>query len=131
MAKEDLKNLKKRYLIWLYKTTKEELDRIERKFTQLEIDKFILKELKKQNKDKKTEKFIAEFQAYILSKEMDGLSLKYEGKQLKPDYNFLSLKLQIIEKAIQKELGKKDLEQIKSLYEKEMIERILKSVEHK
>lgn len=131
MEKHDLKNLKKRYLLWLYKTTKDELDRIERKFTQAEIDKFILKELKKRNKDKRLDKFIAQFEAYILEKEMDGLSLKYEGKQVRPDYDFLNLKLQIIEKAIQKELGNKELDEIRALYEKEMMERILKSAEHK
>lgn len=131
MGKEDFKNLKKRYLIWLYKTTKEELDRIERKFTQLEIDKFIIKELKAKDKEKRAQKQIAEFQAYILSKEMDGLELKFEDKQLKPQYYFLKLKLGAIEKAIQKECGKKGLGEIKALYEKEMTERILKSTEHK
>ena len=45
MDAKEIKNLKKRYLIWFYKTTKEALDKIERKFTQMEIDKFILKEL--------------------------------------------------------------------------------------
>jgi hypothetical protein len=129
MKKQDLLNLKKRYLVWLYKTTKEAWDKIERKFTQLESDKFILQELKKNNKSKKAAKFIAEFEAYILNKEMDGLSLKYEGKELKPEYYFLDLKLAAVEKAVIKELGKKGLAEIKSLYEKEMLERILKSTE--
>jgi hypothetical protein len=40
------------------------------------------------------------------------------------------LKLQAIEKAIAKELGKKALEEIKLLYEIEMTERILRSTEH-
>lgn len=131
MDKKDIKNLKRRYLIWFYKTTKEELDKIERKFTQLEIDRFILKELKNKDKEKRAEKFMAEFQAYILNKEMDGIGLKYEGKQLKPAYYFLELKLKAIEKAILKELGNKGLDEIKALYEKEMAGRILKSVEHK
>jgi len=131
MDKQDTKNLKKRYLVWFYKTTKEALDKIERKFTQLEIDKSIMKELKAKDKDKRAQKQIAEFQAYILSKEMDGVGLKYDGKQqLKPEYYFLELKLKAIEKVILKEFGKKGLEQIKALYEKEMIERILKSTEH-
>ena len=130
MDAKEIKNLKKRYLIWFYKTAKEALDKIERKFTQAKIDKFILKELKSKNKDKKSDKFIAEFEAYILNKEMDGLSLKFEGKQIKPDYVFLELKLKTIEKAIVKEFGKKGLDEIKSMYEKEMTERILKSTEH-
>jgi hypothetical protein len=126
----DRKNLKKRYLIWLYKTTKEALDRIERKFTQLEIDRFILEELKKQDKNNQVEKFIREFEVYIQNKEKDGLSLKYSGKKLNPEYQFLILKLNAIEKAIIKNLGKNALTQIQSLYEKEMTERILKSTEH-
>ena len=130
MDAKEIKNLKKRYLIWFYKTTKEALDKIERKFTQTEIDKFILKELKAKNKDKKADKFIAEFEAYILNKEMDGLGLKFEGKQIKPDYAFLELKLKTIEKAIVKEFGKKGLDEIKSMFELEMTERILKSMEH-
>lgn len=130
MDTKEIKNLKKRYLIWFYKNTKEALDKIERKSTQTEIDKFILKELKSKNKDKKADKFIAEFEAYILNKEMDGLGLKFEGKQIKPDYVFLELKLKAIEKAIVKEFGKKGLDEVKSLYEKEMTERILKSTEH-
>ncbi|MCX5706101.1 MAG: hypothetical protein NTW13_00240 [Candidatus Omnitrophica bacterium] len=39
-------------------------------------------------------------------------------------------KLQAIEKAIIKELGKKALDEIKLLYEIEMTERILRSPEH-
>lgn len=121
--------MKKRYLIWLYKTTKEVLDKIERKFTQLEIDNFILKELKKENKGGKIKEFIDELEFYIQNKEKDGLSLKYENKELKPQHQFLEAKLKAIEKAIIKELGKKTLKEIKVLYEIEMIERILKSTE--
>lgn len=131
MDKRDIKNLKKRYLIWFYKTTKEALDKIERKFTQLDIDRFIFKELKAKDKEKRAERFIAEFQAYILSKEMDGVGLKYTGKQLKPDYYFLDLKLKAIERAIVKELGKKALDEIKALYEKEMNRRIMEQREEK
>ncbi|MDD2752421.1 MAG: hypothetical protein PHN59_04750, partial [Candidatus Omnitrophica bacterium] len=68
MDRQDLKNLKKRYLVWFYKTSKEALDKVERKFTQLEIDNFVLKELAKQNQDKKLDKFIAEFKEYIRNK---------------------------------------------------------------
>ncbi len=130
MAKGDLKNLKKRYLIWLYKTAKEELDRIERKFTQLEIDRFILKELKRLDGTQKAKKFIEEFNAYIDKKEKDGLNLKYEGSDLKAGYYFITIKLQAIEKAIENELGKRSLKNIKILYEQKQIERILESTEH-
>lgn len=131
MDKRDIKNLKKRYLIWFYKTTKEELDKIERKFTQLEIDRFILKELKNKDKEKRAEKFIAEFHAYILSKEMDGIGLKYESKQFKAGYYFLVLKLKAVERSIIKELGNKSMDEIKALYEKEMTRRIMEQREEK
>lgn len=125
--KLDLNNLKKRYLLWLYKTTREAWDKIERKFTQLEIDRIILCELKKSAKGQKIQKFIQDFEVYIQNKERDGLSLKYENKALKPEYEFLMVKLKAIEKAVVKELGVRALKEIKSLYEKEMTERILKS----
>jgi len=125
MYKRDIKNLKKRYLTWLYKATKEALDKIERKFTQLGIDRFLLKELKKEDKAKRVQKFIAEFQAYILNKEIEALGSKYEGKDLKSEYYFLEIKLKAIEKAVIKEAGRSGLERIKEAYEQEMTKRIL------
>ncbi|MDD4894701.1 MAG: hypothetical protein PHW54_05240 [Candidatus Omnitrophica bacterium] len=131
MEKQDTKNLKKRYLIWFYKTTKEAFDRIERKFTQSEVDRFILKELENASFDNKNiDKYIQEFEDYIENKEKDGVSLKYEKGKLKPEYSFLEEKLKAIEKAIVKELGESALKEIKSLYEREMTERILRSTEH-
>lgn len=130
MNKKDTKNLKKRYLVWFYKTAKEALDKVERKFTQSEIDRFILKDLEKADKAGRVKSFVDDFCAYIQKKEENGLSLKFNGKNLKPDYEFLVLRLSAVEKAITKELGKKGLEEIKALYEKEMTERILKSTEH-
>lgn len=121
----DKKNLKKRYLIWLYKTTKEALDRIERKFTQLEIDRFILKELKESASDKELQKLTRDFEAYIENKEKEGLILEHEGKGLKPEYKFLVLKLRAVEKAITGKLGKAALNKIKGAYTQEMIRRIL------
>ncbi|MCX5696878.1 MAG: hypothetical protein NTU54_02725 [Candidatus Omnitrophica bacterium] len=125
MDKRDTKNLKKRYLSWLYKTTKEALDKIERKFTQLDIDRFLLKELKKEDKAKKALKLIAEFQAYILNKEIEALGSKYEGKDIKSECYFLEIKLKVIEKAIIKEIGHAGLDKIKDAYEEEMARRIL------
>lgn len=131
MDKQGTKNLKRRYSLWLYKTTKEALERTERKFTQLDIDRLILDELNKLDSSRRARSFIGEFANYIRNKEKEGLDLKYEGGKLKPAYHFLGLKLKAIEKVIVKELGKKALREIKSLYEKEMTERILKSREHK
>ena len=130
MEKEDIKNLKKRYLIWFYKTTKEALDKVERKFTQAEVDKFLLAEMKKLDKKNQMRKFIDEFKAYVHNKEKEGMALKFAEQGTKPEYVFLELKLQAIEKAIVKELGKPALEEIKALYEREMTERILESTEH-
>src|SRR3989338_5707293 len=127
MNKQDLKNLKKRYLIWLYKTTKDTLDKIERKFTQLEIDRLLLKELRNSDKDNKAKKFIDEFDMYAQNKKTEAMNLKYDNGQVKPEYDFLDLKLKSIEKAVTKQFGKKVLEEIKLLYEMEMTERILKS----
>ena len=138
MDKQDLKNLKKRYFIWLYKTTKEAFDKYERKFSQLEIDEFILQEMEKELKDtympsenKEMEKHVNAFRNYIAEKEKGCLELKYKGKRTNPEFIFLDVKLNAIEKAIEKELGKETLEEIKMLYEMEMIERILKSTEQK
>jgi hypothetical protein len=130
MNSKDIKSLKKRYLVWFYKTTKESLDKIERKFTQVEIDRFISKELKKLDRNKETAELISQFDEYIRKKEVEGLSLKFENKKLKTSYLFTVYKLEAIEKAIAKELGKSALEEIKLLYEIEMTERILRSTEH-
>lgn len=120
MNKTDTLNLKKRYFIWLYKTTKEAIDRFERKFTQLGIDKFILKELLKENKGRGLEKFISDFKAYIMNKEKDATQLKNSS-----NHRFLTIKLEAIEKAAIKQLGKRALKEIKDAYEQEMIKRIL------
>jgi len=125
MEKIDLQNLKKRYIVWLYKTTKEAFDKIERKFSQVEIDRFLLAEIKKLDKKHQLKKFIDEFKAYILNKEKEGLSLKFEEQGLKPSYLFLDLKLRAIEKAIIHEFGRHALKEIKDAYEQEMAKRIL------
>lgn len=139
MDKKDEKNLRIRYLTWLYKTTKEAFDRYERKFTQAEIDEFILKEMEKELKGsylpqekKALEKLVNDFRSYIAEKEKACLKLKYKGKKIEPEFIFLDVKLDAIEKAIVEELGKEGLEKLKAAYQEEMLERILKeSQEHK
>ncbi|OGP81591.1 MAG: hypothetical protein A2Z08_06800 [Deltaproteobacteria bacterium RBG_16_54_11] len=137
MKRRDIKNLKFRYLLWLYKTTKEEFDRIERKFTQVGIDKKIMRymgehfdsrNLKRKNEARKLLKGLKE---YINKKEKEGLELKFEGRKLKPEYYHLSLKLEAIGKSIVEELGHRGLKEIKALYEHEMMRRIIESQEHK
>ncbi len=138
MNKQDIKNLKKRYLIWLYMTTKEAFDRFERKFTQLDIDTFMLFEMEKELKGaylpdekKALEKFINDFRDYIAEKEKTCLKLKYKGKLIDPEFLFLDIKLEAIEKAIVKELGAKALDEIRAFYESEMIQKISRGTKHK
>ena len=139
MDRRDEKNLKARYLTWFYKTTKEEFDQYERKFTQAEIDKFILQGMEKELKGsylphekKALEKFVNDFRDYIAEKEKACLKLKYKGKKIDPHFIFLDVKLESIEKAIAKELGKGVLEEIKQSYQQEMLRRIMQGApEHK
>ena len=136
MNKQDVKNLRKRYFIWLYKTTKEEFDKYERKFTQTDIDKDLLLEMENQlmgaflpHEKEYLEKFVNQYREYISSKEKACLELKYQGKKTNPEFLFLDVKLNAIEKLIVKELGGRGLERIKALYEREMTQHILKSTE--
>ncbi|MDD3234184.1 MAG: hypothetical protein WC583_00205 [Candidatus Omnitrophota bacterium] len=138
MDEKDVLALKKRYLLWLYKTTKEAFDRYERKFTQLEIDKFILEEVSREcrqaylsDEREAIGEQVEAMRVYVTEKENACLKLKYRGKKINPEYLFLDIKLQALEKAIVKELGNEELRRIKNLYEQEMSERILHSREEK
>ncbi|MDD5281590.1 MAG: hypothetical protein PHC37_06010 [Candidatus Omnitrophica bacterium] len=137
MNKQDVKNLKKRYFIWLYKTTKEAFDKYERKFTQVDIDQDILVEMEKEllgsylpHEKDALQKHINDFQRYIEDKERACSELRDQGKKKNPEFLFLDIKLNAIEKIIAQELGRRGLERIKALYEFEMIDRILKNTEH-
>jgi len=137
MNNQDFKNLKKRYFIWLYKSTKEDFDKYERKFTQIDIDNDILTEMENallgsylpHEKDA-LQKHIDDFQRYIQTKEKACSELRDQHKKINPDFIFSEIKLNAVEKIIIKELGRKGLEEIRSLYEEEMTQRILKSTEH-
>ncbi len=138
MNKQDEKDLKVRYFVWLYKTTKEAFDRYERKFTQLEIDEAILVEMEKELKGsylphekKALEKFVNGFRTYISEKEKACLKLKYKGKKADPEFLFLDVKLDAIEKVILKELGAESLEEIKESYQEEMLQRIMEEREQR
>ena len=138
MDKKDEKNLKIRYLAWLYKTTKEAFDRYERKFTQIDIDGFVLREMEKELKGsympqekKSLEKLVNDFRLYIAEKEKACLKLKYKGKKIDPEFIFLDVKLNAIEKAVIKELGQEGLNKIKEAYHQEMIKRIIEEKENR
>ncbi|MBL7070373.1 MAG: hypothetical protein ISS27_02745 [Candidatus Omnitrophica bacterium] len=131
IGRDDFKSLQKRYLVWFYKVTREAIDKIERKFTQLEIDRLILNQIRKSDKDKNLISQLRDFDKYIRNKEQAGLSLKYEGKKLNPEYQFLLLKLGAIEKAIVSKMGKKGLVMVKTAYEEEMLKRIMEERQEK
>lgn len=142
MSKEvfNSKKLKTRYLVWLYKTTKEQLDKIDRKFTQLEVDRFILKELERNSsrfsKEQRNslEKYLNDFKEYIAKKETEAAAFKFTAatkKEVSPEYLFLKFKFKAIEKQIKGLLGKKALAEIQDLYEREMLRRIIEEREHK
>lgn len=128
---KDIKNLKFRYLLLFYKAAKQEFDRIERKFTQLEIDKKILENMKEKMRRLEPElkngltNYFEEFKDYLVKKERGRNVLKLEKESLRPEYLFLSLKLRVIEEIIVRELGEDKKDEIKALYETEMRKRIL------
>ena len=122
------KNLIRRYLLWAYKSTKEEYERIERKTTQLMVDEFILGHLSKNKSD-----IPEEFKSYIAGKRRDELKLKFadaKGKKLHPQYLYLKNRLSAIEAAIKYFLGNKELKQMDKLFEEEFTRRILEAREH-
>ena len=133
------KRLMRRYLIWCYKTTKEALDRIDRKFTQLQVD-YHLRDLFSKSEEIKRKKAegayankIAQFDRYIKEKEQSGLAQKFvdkTGKQLQPEYWYLQQRLQAIEKTIGDFFSTTELKTIQNDYEEEMTRRIWEAREH-
>ncbi|MCB9770979.1 MAG: hypothetical protein H6754_00285 [Candidatus Omnitrophica bacterium] len=127
-------NLIRRYLLWCFKTTREDLDRIDRYFTQALVDRRFLDILLK-NKENSSEyqKKIADFQSYMDIKEKNALGKKYlnlKKKTLQPEYWYLQARLAAIEQVIVEFLGKRELKSIQGLYENEMTRRILEAREH-
>ena len=136
MNTQEIKNLKYRYLAWLYKTVKEELDRIERKFTQVAIDRIIDQHISRNahlseiNDAPKFRSLSQAWKEYIDKKEIDGKALKYEGDKMRAEYYFLVLKLEAVEKVIRKDFSEQILKNIRQSYEDEMLKRIWESREH-
>lgn len=131
------KNLIQRYLLWCFKTTRESLDRIERKFTQVQVDRYILRKLEKGSiRDKASQEYlnlINGFKEYIDAKEQEGMKQKYHKSspdKLNPEYSYLQNRLKAIEKAVIFYLGPRTLANFVSQYENEMTRRILESREH-
>ena len=61
-------HLTRRYLTWCYKTTKENLDRIDRYFTQDTVDQFLLQSLKEDPQAKGISSAIDAFAQYMDAK---------------------------------------------------------------
>ncbi len=133
------RDLVKRYLIWCYKTTKEDLDRIDRYFTQLQVDSYILEKLTK-SKDYKSlrnnnkyRSIVNEYKAYMEKKRDRVTKQKFKDFKkdvLNPEYKYLVNRFGSIKDAICHFLGKKELDIINNLYEKEMTKRILEAKDH-
>ena len=132
------KNLIRRYLIWCYKTTKEDLDRIDRYFTQNIVDDFILESLVKTKEyqfssDEDYKNLIRNFEQYKIEKFRKAEERKFLDEKkniLKPHYIYLQNRLHSIEKAAIHFLGQDDWMKIVELYESEMTQRILTAREH-
>lgn len=131
------KNLIRRYLIWCYKTTKEDLDRIDRYATQFVVDQYMLEKLKflKPSAGIASEykKLVEGFNDYLLNKKNKADEKKYvdsRKKEMAGSYVYLQERLKAIEEAVVFFLGKKDLTAIIKMYEQEMTSRILTAREH-
>ncbi|MDD5019429.1 MAG: hypothetical protein PHH75_04895 [Candidatus Omnitrophica bacterium] len=132
LCPQDRDSLYKRYLFWLYKTTRDECDRIERKFTQIAIDKEITRFLDKALAGSEAgslqgvDVFIGEWRRYAAQKAADAPRMKWtDAGALKPEYAFLRLKLRAIEQAIAKYLGKKAIKDFRRLCEEAAMQGIL------
>lgn len=133
------KDLLRRYLVWCYKTTKEELDKVDRYFTQLKADEFVLKRLRTTKEyrssdgDQGYKDMVDQFPAYMEKKKVNVLKGKFKNGRagaLNPDYQYLKNRFAALEGAIRHFLGAGELKKIKELYEQEMTRRILQAREH-
>lgn len=131
----DAQALTKRYLLWLYKATREELDKIDRKFTQLDVDLRIQKIVSQrtaalpQRLRHSLAPFLKEGQEYIFQKDSDAQKLRF-GEDGQPDarYVFLRLKCEAITRLIRQRFGLQGLKEIKRLYEESCAQRILEDI---
>ena len=133
------RNLIRRYLVWCYKTTKEELDRIDRYYTQLMVDEFMLDKLRKEEKmhqgksDPMYRKLLQNFEQYTRDKKTGVDRKKFKGskrREVTPSYRYLHNRYLAIKEAVIYFLGKKALAEIICSYEDEMTRRILEAREH-
>lgn len=131
-AADDRYSLYKRYLFWLYKMTRDELDRIERKFTQLEIDEEITRFFDRVLTglsgalSQEVGGLVDEWKRYVAQKAADASRLKHGRTGApKPEILLLHMKLAAVEKLADSYLGKKALKDFRRLYEDAAMQRIL------
>ena len=121
-------------MLWCYKTTREDLDRIDRYFTQAFVDRRLLDILLNSKEPGAAyKKKIADFQVYMDAKEQSAMNKKYlnlQKKTLQPEYWYLENRLAAITQVIVEFLGRKELKTIQAAYEKEMTRRILEATDH-
>ena len=116
----------RRYLLWAYKTTREGFERIERKTTQLQVDKYLWARLNKNcPSEAGYQVLVEEFKVYIANKKADEIKLKKD-----PQYLYLQNRLAAIESATKHFLGAKALRAFEALFEAEFTRRILEAKEH-
>ncbi len=129
---QDRDSLYKRYLFWLYKTIREDLDRTDRKFTQLVLDERIAALLERDaaalDKDLRqgVGSFIEEWKTYIAQKADDAQKLKFSESGMPMfEYVFLRLKLRAVERLIVERLGRRRLNEFKRRLEEAAMQGIL------
>lgn len=126
LSKGDIKLLRERYLFWLYKTTKDELDKIDRKFTQIGIDKSIEAILRKNTKSlcsglrEDVGLMVEEWRRYLQKKESD-----VQGCDVAAKYIFLHMKLDTILKITRRIFGVSKVMTFKKLYHEAAMKRII------
>ncbi|MDP2653944.1 MAG: hypothetical protein Q8Q08_07935 [Candidatus Omnitrophota bacterium] len=136
---KEKKDLVRRYLLWCYKTTREDLERVDRKFTQLEADRRILTHLDKNKTGLAGEvaakyRFkVEQFVKYIEDKEKGAVAQKFSDsarRSLQPEYLYLKNRFAAIEKTVVDLLGKGELRKMQELFEREFTRRILEARDH-
>lgn len=131
LEKADLRMLSRRYLLWFYKATKDEVDKIERKFTQLEMDREIEKLLEKEAKllgaatSQGVAPHLKAWREYVFEKESEAQKLKFsDDGRIQPEYLFLHLKLKAVERVTTARFGRKTLCEFKKICETAAVKRI-------
>lgn len=130
LSRQDRYSLYKRYLFWLYKNTREECDRIDRKFTQLDIDEEISSFLGSafigEKEMRQIGPFVLEWKDYISRKKADADKLKFsEDGDVNPAYVFMRLKLKAVEASVLKHFGRRGMEEFRRLFEESSMQRIM------